>query len=75
VTDGRRRWSELSPDQRAGIIGAAIVQFTLLAAALRDLHGRTPDEVRGPKGLWAAASFVNFVGPTAYFLFGRHRRT
>ena len=71
----RRTWNELSPRQRGGITGAAIVQITLLAAALRDLKRRPPAEVRGPKAFWAAASFVNFVGPLAYFAFGRRRRT
>jgi hypothetical protein len=31
--------------------------------------------VRGSKLYWAAATFVNFVGPLAYFLFGRRRDT
>jgi hypothetical protein len=27
----------------------------------------------GPRRLWVAVSFVNFVGPIAYFAFGRRR--
>jgi hypothetical protein len=28
---------------------------------------------QGSKKLWVAAAFVNFVGPLAYFMFGRRR--
>jgi len=69
----KRTWGELSPGQRGGIVAAAIVQFALLAAALRDLRRRPASEVRGPKPLWAAVSFVNFVGPLTYFTVGRRR--
>ncbi|HET9557428.1 MAG TPA: PLD nuclease N-terminal domain-containing protein, partial [Actinomycetota bacterium] len=32
---------------------------------------RPSTQVRGSKTLWVAAAFVNFVGPIAYFTFGR----
>jgi hypothetical protein len=38
-----------------------------------DLRRRPPDQVNGPKPLWVAISLVNFVGPLAYFAFGRKR--
>lgn len=69
----RRRWSELSPGQRAGIAGAAAVQLTLLGAALADLRHREPDELTAPVWVWRLVAFVNFVGPLAYFAFGRRR--
>jgi hypothetical protein len=47
------------------------VQLGLLGAALSDLARRSSAEVNGSKGVWAAVSFVNFVGPLAYFAFGR----
>ncbi len=50
---------------------AAIVQFALLAAAQADLLRRPASAVRGSKWAWRAISLVNFVGPLAYFLFGR----
>jgi Phospholipase_D-nuclease N-terminal len=56
---------------RVLIACAAVVQFGLLAAALGDLYRRRPGEVRGSRRLWTAVSFVNFVGPAAYFAFGR----
>ena len=34
---------------------------------------RPADEIKGDRRLWTAVSFVNFVGPIAYFLFGRKR--
>jgi len=69
----RRRWSELNTRQRSSIIVAGVVQLLLAAAALLDLRRRPSDQVRGSKKLWAGAAFVNFVGPLAYFMFGRRR--
>ncbi len=71
---GRRKWSELSNRQRWLIIGGGAVQVTLQAVALRDLRHRPVDDVRGPKGLWALATFINFFGPVAYLVLGRRHR-
>jgi hypothetical protein len=69
----RKKWSELTTGQRmAGTLGA-VLQIALLAAALWDLWHRPTDEINGDRRLWTAVSFVNFVGPIAYFLFGRKR--
>ena len=57
-----KRWGDLSSTQRKAVVLSGVVQLGLLAA-----------EIRGPKRLWAAAAFVNFVGPISYFLFGRRR--
>jgi hypothetical protein len=67
----RKRWSALSSGQRAAIAGAGLVQFGLMLAALIDIRRRPARRIRGGKGVWTAASFVNFVGPIAYFAFGR----
>lgn len=69
----KKRWSDLSTEQRAAVVGAAVVQVGLLAAALTDLRRRPSAQVNGSKAMWAALSFVNFVGPLAYFAFGRRR--
>jgi hypothetical protein len=69
----KKRWSELSQRQRGAIVGSGVVQLILLVVALADLRRRPPDQVNGPKPLWLAISFVNFVGPLAYFAFGRKR--
>jgi hypothetical protein len=71
--DRRRRWNDLNPGQQRAIVAAGVVQL-LLAAALLDLARRPSEQVRGPKRLWAAAAFVNVVGPLAYFAFGRRPR-
>jgi hypothetical protein len=71
--DRRKHWNELSDQQRRGIMAAGAIQVLLAAAALLDLRRRPSDQVRGSKKLWAAATLVNFVGPLAYFAFGRRR--
>jgi hypothetical protein len=69
----KKRWSDLSREERAGIAGVGVVQVGLLVAALVDIVRRPADQIKGSKPLWAALSFVNFVGPIAYFRFGRRR--
>lgn len=68
-----RTWESLTTKERTGALLAAAVQVTLLIAALRDLRRRPAAKVRGRKGIWAAVSFVNFIGPLSYFLLGRKR--
>lgn len=67
----RRRWSDLTPGQRAGVVIGGMVQFALMVLAQRDLSRRPAGEIRGPKALWRVAVLINFVGPIAYFVFGR----
>jgi hypothetical protein len=67
----RRRWQELSPRARAVTVTGAVVQLGLLAAAQSDLWRRDRSRVNGPRWLWALTCFVNFIGPLAYFAFGR----
>lgn len=69
----RRHWKDLSNRQKTALKVAAIVQYALLGAALVDLKFRSPDRVRGSKKVWAAVSMINFVGPIAYFAWGRKR--
>lgn len=68
-----KRWENLSARQRGTILLTGTVQIGLLLAALTDIYRRPAQEIRGNKLLWTAASFVNFVGPISYFLFGRRR--
>jgi hypothetical protein len=70
----KRSWADLTTQQKTFVVAGAVVQLTLLSAALLDLRKRRPEEVNGPKAAWAAASFVNYVGPIAYFVLGRKRR-
>jgi len=69
----KKRWSDLSPTQRRAIIAAGVAQNSLLVAALVDLRRRPAKTVRGDKQLWAAFSFVGWIGPISYFAYGRKR--
>ena len=69
----KRRLRDLTAAQRAVLGGLVVAQLGLLAAALFDLSRRPARKVRGDKRLWVAASFVNYLGPLAYFAFGRRR--
>ena len=69
----KKEWKDLSASQKRRIVLAGMVQLALLAAALLDIYRRPREEIRGNKLIWTLLSFVNFVGPLAYFLFGRRR--
>jgi hypothetical protein len=69
----QKQWKDLSASQRGGIVFLGAVQLTLLIAALVDIYRRPAEKIRGNKKLWVLVSFVNIVGPLAYFLFGRKR--
>lgn len=69
----KRKWSDLSDRQKAMVLTVGSVQISLLLTALADIYRRPAEEIRGSKWAWIAASFVNFVGPISYFLFGRKR--
>ena len=69
----RRRWKDLTPQQRRMVVVGGIVQITLQMLALRDLRRRPAELVRGPKWVWLPATSINFFGPIAYFVLGRRR--
>lgn len=69
----KKRWDDLTVTQRIGVVLLGTLQLVLLAAALWDIRQRSADEIAGSKAIWTAAVFVNFIGPIAYFLFGRKR--
>lgn len=68
-----RRWSEMSSRQQTMLLVSVSVQLSLAATAWVNLAKRPATEVNGPKAMWAALIAVNFVGPLAYFAFGRRR--
>ena len=70
---GKKSWAELGDSQRRLVVVGAAVQVALQLMALRDLRRRRADEVNGPRWAWVGATFVNTIGPCAYFLFGRRR--
>jgi hypothetical protein len=67
----KKKWAELTRTQRRVILAGAAVQLILQIATLWDLRHRSAGELRGSKRWWAAAAFVNIVGPLAYFAVGR----
>jgi len=69
----RKRWIDLPPAQRRLIMAMASVQLSLAATALYDIYRRPAEQINGSKAAWAAASLVSFVGPLAYFVWGRRK--
>jgi hypothetical protein len=69
----KKQRRNLSTRQRQGLGVLALLQITLLALAQWDLSRRSNNEINGNKLLWRALVFINFVGPIAYFVFGRKR--
>ncbi|MEZ4769224.1 MAG: PLDc N-terminal domain-containing protein [Caldilineales bacterium] len=69
----RKNWRELSPLQKAILVIAGILEILLLGAALMDLRRRPAEQIKGSKRVWTMVAFINYVGPIAYFLFGRKR--
>jgi len=67
----KMRWQDLTHKQRVAVAIMSVVQVGLLVAALVDMHQRSDEELTASKGTWTAIAFVNFLGPIAYFLFGR----
>jgi len=69
----KQKFADLPPAQQRAIVIAGAVQLTLLAAALFDISRRPQEQIKGPKPLWVGISFINTIGPLAYFFFGRKR--
>ena len=66
-------WNALSEQQRGAVILAGVAQVALMLFAQGNLLGSPRERVRGPKWAWFFGNLVNFVGPIAYFLFGRKK--
>ena len=69
----KKQWNDLTRCQQSAVVGAAVVQVTLLTAAQIDITRRPKEQIRGAKLLWRFLVFVNFIGPIAYFAIGRKR--
>lgn len=67
----KKKWADLPAGAKALVVVGSIIELVLTTVALRDLHGRGKDAVRGPKWLWRVVAFVQPVGPILYLLFGR----
>jgi hypothetical protein len=69
----RKTWSDMGKKQQLSVIVGGAVQVALLVAALVDIKHRPAALIRGRKALWVGLSFINYVGPLAYFILGRKR--
>lgn len=67
----RRQWRDYTPAQRTGMVVLGALEVGLAVAAWTDLARRDQREVRGRKWVWALVIAINFVGPLAYFRWGR----
>jgi flagellar biosynthesis/type III secretory pathway M-ring protein FliF/YscJ len=67
----KKRWEDLTQRQQIAIIVMGVVQIGLLVAALVDIHQRSEEELTASKRTWTMISLINYLGPIAYFLFGR----
>lgn len=66
-----RRWSDLTTKQQTAVLVLGSVQLSLAATAWADLATRPAASVNGSKTGWALIIAINFVGPLAYFRWGR----
>ena len=66
-----RKWRDLTPRQRAGVLVLGSIQISLAATAWADLANRPAAMVNGSKARWALIIAINFFGPLAYFRWGR----
>lgn len=67
----KRRWSDMTSGQQGAVLALASVELSLAATAWMDLASRPAEQVNGGKAKWAAIIAINFVGPIAYFRWGR----
>ena len=73
MTRRKKSWKELSRAQQTAMLVLMALQLGLQAAALADLRKRPAAQVNGPKAAWVAGSFINYLGPLAYFRLGRRK--
>lgn len=71
MSGNKKNWSDLTAMQKRAVYIGGALEAIITVAALRDLAKRPAKDVRGPKAVWVLASFVQPVGPLAYFAAGR----
>lgn len=69
----QRRWEDLTKAQRILVVVGGLIQLSLMLAAQIDMWRRDPAEIRGNRMIWTFVVLINFVGPLAYFGFGRRK--
>ncbi|GAA3691496.1 hypothetical protein GCM10023081_31190 [Arthrobacter ginkgonis] len=69
----RKHWKDLTKAQQARVLSLGALQIALQTAAIKDITKRPAYQIKGPKAAWIAGTFINFIGPIAYFVFGRRK--
>lgn len=69
----RRCWCDVPLWQKTGLVLLAIGQLGLLWYGLWDLRQRGDHELVGSRQQWSLLMFLNYIGPLAYFFYGRRR--
>lgn len=67
----RADWFDLPTELRFPLVGVTVAELTAKIAMWVSLSRRPAEKVRGPKWLWVLGSFINGIGPAAYWTFGR----
>lgn len=71
TSERKTKWREMSTPRKVFLIVASTVQIFLAVKAWADLAHRPKAQVRGSKSRWASIIGINFIGPLAYFRWGR----
>ncbi|GAA4322927.1 DUF4808 domain-containing protein [Klenkia terrae] len=69
----RGRWRDLEPATRTTLLVVGGTQLSLAVSAWTDLRRCPPDQVRGAKLPWVLVIAISWVGPLAWFRWGRRR--
>ena len=72
----KKKWKDLSNQQKGVVVATTAVDMGLHTWAGRDLASRTQEEINGPKWAWGLGlGVVNSVGilPAVYLIWGRKR--
>jgi hypothetical protein len=69
-----KKWSDMSPRQRVGVLVLVALQAALAAFAQRDLGTRSAADLRGPKLMWRFLT-LNTIGALIYLVYGRRPAT
>lgn len=67
----RADWFDLPTELRFPLVGLTFAELLAKVGMWISLYRRPAEKVRGPKWMWVLASFLNGVGPAAYWTFGR----
>lgn len=76
MSKAKKSWDQLSTEAKAAIVAVAAIDGGLRVWALRDLAGRKPEEVNGPKRAWTIGLSIGStagIAPAIYLLWGRKK--